>query len=128
MNFLSSIANLSYSGGKTSLRFHSILANTAVVLKLRNSANICSAIENLNLFIERINEDNDNDYIGYFDSGDINAALFRSEFEESSNIYPRKFFSLKLEGFLGLLGALGIFSLGNRWGKWIMVSRGTIRG
>lgn len=90
MNFLSSIANLSYSGGKTSLRFHSILANTAVVLKLRNSANICSAIENLNLFIERINEDNDNDYIGYFDSGDINAALFRSEFEEKDCTFNKR--------------------------------------
>lgn len=33
---------------------------------------------------------------------------FRSEFEESLNIYPNKLFSLKLEGFLGLLGALAI--------------------
>lgn len=32
----------------------------------------------------------------------------RSEFEESLNIYPNKFLSLKLEWFLWLLGALGI--------------------
>ena len=38
----------------------------------------------------------------------------RSEFEESLNIYPRKLFSLKLEGFLGLLGALGIFGFMER--------------
>ena len=42
---------------------------------------------------------------------------FRSEFEESLNIYPRKFFSLKLEGFLGLLGALGILVFMERWIK-----------
>ena len=36
---------------------------------------------------------------------------FRSEFQESLNIYPRKIFSLKLEGFLGLLVALGIFGV-----------------
>lgn len=33
---------------------------------------------------------------------------FRSEFEESLNIYPKKIFSFKLEGFLGLLGELAI--------------------
>ena len=33
---------------------------------------------------------------------------FRSEFEESLNIYPKKIFSLKLEVFLGILGALPI--------------------
>ena len=53
---------------------------------------------------------------------------FRGEFEESLNIYPKKIFSLKLEGFLGLLGALPIFGLGNRWGNMAIVSRGTIRG
>ena len=37
----------------------------------------------------------------------------RSEFEESLNIYPNKLFSLKLDGFLGLLEALAIFALGN---------------
>ena len=35
---------------------------------------------------------------------------------------------MKLEGFLGLLGALPIFGLGNRWGNMEIVSRGTIRG
>ena len=39
----------------------------------------------------------------------ISPFRFRSEFEESLNIYPNKFISLKLEGFLGLLGALPIF-------------------
>lgn len=34
---------------------------------------------------------------------------FRSEFEESLNIYPKKIFSLKLEGFYEVLEALGIF-------------------
>lgn len=34
---------------------------------------------------------------------------FRGEFQESLNIYPSKIFSLKLEGFLGLLGELDIF-------------------
>ena len=33
---------------------------------------------------------------------------FRGEFEESLNIYPKKIFSLKLERFLGLIGALPI--------------------
>ena len=33
---------------------------------------------------------------------------FRSEFEESLNIYPKKIFSLKLEGFLVRLGELPI--------------------
>ena len=36
---------------------------------------------------------------------------FRSEFEESLNIYPKKIFSLKLEGFIGLLGALPILGV-----------------
>lgn len=51
---------------------------------------------------------------------------FRSEFEESLNIYPKKIFSLKLEGFYEVLGALAI--LGHDWiGKMgVMVSRGTI--
>ena len=52
----------------------------------------------------------------------------RSEFEESLNIYPGEIFSLKLEGFLGLLGALGIFWSWKDGQKVIMVSRGTIRG
>ena len=51
---------------------------------------------------------------------------FRGEFEESLNIYPRKLFSFKLEGFLGLIVALPIlwslFDRGNR----VIVSRGTI--
>ena len=38
---------------------------------------------------------------------------FIGVFEESLNIYPNKLFSLKLEGFLGLLGAFAIF--------WFMV-------
>ena len=43
----------------------------------------------------------------------------RGEFEESLNIYPIKIFALKLEWFLGLLGALAIlwswFDGKNRW-------------
>lgn len=53
---------------------------------------------------------------------------FRSEFEESLNIYPNKLFSLKLEGFYEVLEALAILgSLLDR-GNRVMVSRGTIKG
>nr|DAW56328.1 MAG TPA: hypothetical protein [Caudoviricetes sp.] len=47
----------------------------------------------------------------------ISPFPFRSEFEESLNIYPRKIFSLKLEGFLGVLGALAILWSIEQWGK-----------
>ena len=53
---------------------------------------------------------------------------FRSEFEESLNIYPNKFISLKLEGFLGLLGALPILVVMVYRIKRFYVSRGTIKG
>ena len=52
----------------------------------------------------------------------------RGEFQESLNIYPRKIFSLKLEWFLGLLGALAILGHGLIGKMGVMVSRGTING
>ena len=39
---------------------------------------------------------------------------FRGEFEESLNIYPNKFISLKLDGFLWVLEALPIFGFMER--------------
>lgn len=52
----------------------------------------------------------------------------RSEFEESLNIYPMNKFMMKLEGFLGLLGALPILGSWEGDKKGFCVSRGTISG
>ena len=41
----------------------------------------------------------------------------RSVFWESLNIYPIKIFSLKLEGFYEVLGALAILGFMERWVK-----------